>query len=541
MLRNIKISQRSVLFFGLLGILTLLLGVYALKQINNLGNISDELSELRLPQVTLTGEIRRDFLTLRLYAANYALSNDPLQKQLSKDTLNEAIKSLTNNSQALNALMNTDGKGPELLAEVDKHTKQYHQYFLTWAQAIESGDTSTAEELDIRKLTPTGAKAVAAINALVTYEMELARESAKQSKTIKKTSTSSIIIAIIFAQIGVAILAVLFSRSLITPLQLAVRTAQRIATGDLSQKVVDNGKDEAAEMMKAMQQMQEQLHRTINHIADSSHQLATTSEELSIVTNESSKIVHDQGEQLEQAATAVNEMTAAVDEVASNASATSSNSAQANEKAQIGQSKLNETISTINNLAAEISKTTEDIMALAGNVQEIGQVIDVIRAIAEQTNLLALNAAIEAARAGESGRGFAVVADEVRALAHRTQESTKEIERMIGNVQGKTDTAVTSMGTSNEWAKSTTGMAQELSTALFEITSLIQEISEQNLNIASAAEEQAMVAREVDKNLVAIRDLSYQTSSGANETNASSQELARLAEQMSELLKQFKL
>src|SRR5690554_7024573 len=143
MLRNIKISHRSVLFFGLLGILTLLLGIYALKQINNLGNISDDLSELRLPQVTLTGEIRRDFLTLRLYAANYALSNDTQQKQLSKDTLNEAITSLTNNSQALNALMDTDGKGPELLAEVDKYTKQYHQYFLTWAQAIESGDIST--------------------------------------------------------------------------------------------------------------------------------------------------------------------------------------------------------------------------------------------------------------------------------------------------------------------------------------------------------------------------------------------------------------
>src|SRR5690554_381406 len=113
MLRNIKISHRSVLFFGLLGILTLLLGIYALKQINNLGNISDDLSELRLPQVTLTGEIRRDFLTLRLYAANYALSNDTQQKQLSKDTLNEAITSLTNNSQALNALMDTDGKGPD--------------------------------------------------------------------------------------------------------------------------------------------------------------------------------------------------------------------------------------------------------------------------------------------------------------------------------------------------------------------------------------------------------------------------------------------
>lgn len=541
MLRNIKISQRSVLFFGLLGLLTLLLGIYSLKQISNLGTISDELSELRLPQVTLTGEIRRDFLTLRLYAANYALSDDQQQKQLSKDTLNQAIASLEDNTQKLNALVDVNGQGPELLANVDKYTQLYHQYFLTWAQAIEEGNTAKASDMDINKLTPTGAKAVAAINDLVTYEMEVAQSSAQASKTIKSSSTTSIIVAIVFTQIGVIILAVLFSRSLITPLQLAVSTAQRIATGDLSQRVVDKGKDEAAEMMHALQQMQEQLHHTINHISDSSQQLATTSEELSIVTNESSKVVHDQGEQLEQAATAVNEMTAAVDEVASNASATSSNSSQANEKAQQGQGKLNDTISTIHNLAEEIGKTTQDIMALAGNVQEIGQVIDVIRAIAEQTNLLALNAAIEAARAGESGRGFAVVADEVRALAHRTQESTKEIERMIGNVQDKTDTAVSSMGTSNEWAQSTTSMSQELSTALHEITSLIEEISEQNLNIASAAEEQAMVSREVDKNLVAIRDLSYQTSSGANETNASSQELASLAEQMSALLKQFKL
>lgn len=541
MLRNIKIGQRSVLFFGLLGAVTLLLGIYALSQLNNLGKISDELSELRIPQITLTGEIRRDLLTVRLYGANYALSNNPKQKQLSKDTINKATESLAQNSKKLNKIMDINSKGPQLLADVDKYTQLYHQYFLTWANAIEDGDTNTAEDLDVNKLTPTGAKAVDAVNALVAYEMSLAQNSAKQSKKIKRSSITSIIVAIIAAQLGVAVLAILFSRSLITPLQFAVATAQRIATGDLSQTIVDNGKDEAAEMMAAMQQMQEQLHTTIHHVADSSQQLATTSEELSIVTNESSKIVHDQGEQLEQAATAVNEMTAAVDEVANSASHTSSNSEKANEKAQLGQAKLNETLQTINSLAAEIGNTTQDIMALAGNVQEIGQVIDVIRAIAEQTNLLALNAAIEAARAGESGRGFAVVADEVRALAHRTQESTKEIERMIGNVQSKTDTAVSSMGTSNDWAKSTTGMAQELGAALFEITSLIQEISEQNLNIASAAEEQAMVAREVDKNLVAIRDLSYQTSSGANETNASSQELARLAEQMSALLKQFKL
>lgn len=540
MIRNMRISQRSALFFGLLGLTALILGMFALNQIGKLNDVSSEFAELRMPQVTLTGNIRRDFLTIRLYAANFALSANDDQKRKAQETFQAAAKSLQNNSTELSKLISTD-KGHELIKSVVNLTNRYSDALNQWMSVLLTNDLAEANRLDIDVLTPVGAQAVAAINDLVEYELQLATGSAEHAKKIESSAVTGIITAIIITLIAVAILAITFSRSLIAPLQLAVSEAQRIATGDLSKPISDNSRDEAGDLIRALQRMQDQLHETINHIADSSQQLAATSEELSVVTNESSKIVHSQGEQLEQAATAVNELTAAIDEVANSANITSANAEEVNSGAQSGQVKLVETREIIEKLAHELQQTSSGVTELANDVNNISQVMDVIRSIAEQTNLLALNAAIEAARAGESGRGFAVVADEVRALAHRTQESTVEIEGMISSVQGKTKTAVQNMNTSNQWAETTKQAADELVSMLTTVAQLISQINEQNLNIASAAEEQAMVAREVDQNLVAIRDLSFQTSSGANETHASSQELASLAERMNELLKQFKL
>lgn len=160
-------------------------------------------------------------------------------------------------------------------------------------------------------------------------------------------------------------------------------------------------------------------------------------------------------------------------------------------------------------MTSTIEATSTEVQELADKVHNISRVLDVIRAIAEQTNLLALNAAIEAARAGEQGRGFAVVADEVRALAHRTQQSTKEIENMIGTLQQGTEKSVEAMNVCRTMA-----------------TSILQ---------------QAQVAREVDRNLVNIRELSTQSAAGAEQTNSSSRELSRLAVEMTDLVNRFKI
>ncbi|WP_420042180.1 methyl-accepting chemotaxis protein [Pseudomonas fulva] len=337
------------------------------------------------------------------------------------------------------------------------------------------------------------------------------------------------------------ILALILTRSIVRPLSEALNVADVIAAGDLTQRIQVNGSDEPARLMGALQAMQKNLHGAIQSIADSSNQLASASEELHAVTEDSTRGLHQQSTEIDQAATAVNEMTAAVEEVARNAVSTSEASKESNTTALRGREQVRETVDSISQLARDVTDTSGEVERLAEQIREISKVLDVIRSIAEQTNLLALNAAIEAARAGEAGRGFAVVADEVRALAHRTQQSTQEIEGMIGGIQSGTEKTVAAMQHSNQRAHSTLEVAKAAGSALEQITEAIAMINERNLVIASASEEQAQVAREVDRNLVNIRDLSLQTSAGANQTSASSQELSRLAVDLNALVTRFKI
>ncbi|WP_397428765.1 methyl-accepting chemotaxis protein [Pseudomonas asplenii] len=241
------------------------------------------------------------------------------------------------------------------------------------------------------------------------------------------------------------------------------------------------------------------------------------------------------------AATAVNEMSAAVEEVASNAASTSQLTSQSSSAAIAGRTQVEETVAAINQMVSSVQMTSTEVQALANMATDISKVLDVIRAIAEQTNLLALNAAIEAARAGEAGRGFAVVADEVRALAHRTQQSTQEIEQMVGSIQSGTSNAVSSMSQTSTQAQKTLEMAHGAGKVLVNITDSLGQINERNLMIATAAEEQAQVAREVDQNLVSIRDLSSETSEGSSQTAIATAELSGLAANLNRLTRQFQL
>ncbi|WP_413786154.1 methyl-accepting chemotaxis protein [Pseudomonas nunensis] len=287
--------------------------------------------------------------------------------------------------------------------------------------------------------------------------------------------------------------------------------------------------------------MQLSLKETIQQIASASDQLASAAEELTAVTDNGSRGLIRQNDEIQQAATAVTEMTSAVEEVARNAVSTSEASRSTSEQASNGRDKARNAVTAINNATSEIASSTTMVKDLAGRVRDIGKVLDVIRGIAEQTNLLALNAAIEAARAGEQGRGFAVVADEVRALAARTQASTGEIEGMINAVQTSADQAVSAMGKSQALVNDTQSLAHATGEALELIAEGISQINERNIVIATASEEQANVAREVDRNLVNIQDLSAQTAAGAHQTNASTQELSNLAISFNTLVNRFRL
>lgn len=538
MIRQLKIGQRSILAFGILGLITLILGVIAISQFSRTGTVAETLVSLRVPAAITVGELRRDFLLTRLQTVNAIYAKDEQSRNAAINQLEQLNTNFTANMQKMAGFVESvDGK--QLLSQIASSRVEYDNQHMRLMAYIRAGNLEQADQFRHQGFNELGLKVTESLNELGRYQQQRAASAGDDVRSIIKAANLMMVVAIVIAVVLVIVFAWIFSSSLLKPIQMALTASQNIAAGDLTSQFNDVHRDEMAEMIRSLARMQQQLKQTIVAINDSSNQLSTTAEELSVVTEQSTRVLHNQSDELEQAATAVTELTTAIEEVARNAAATSQNSDLADTKAKSGYDKVKHTISTVGELEREIGHTRNGVQTLAAQIKDISQVLDVIRAIAEQTNLLALNAAIEAARAGDSGRGFAVVADEVRALAHRTQQSTKEIESMMQAIQNETANTVKAITVSSEKAERTRHIAQEAGDALAQIASAIVQINEQNLTIASAAEEQATVAREVDRNLVNLRELSVQTSAGANQTSASSNELAKLAEQLHQLVQKF--
>jgi methyl-accepting chemotaxis protein len=237
----------------------------------------------------------------------------------------------------------------------------------------------------------------------------------------------------------------------------------------------------------------------------------------------------------------MNQMTATVQEVASHAARAAESARQADEEAQDGKRIMQQTLNAMDTLANEVENAAGVIHSLEKESEEIGSVLDVIRGIAEQTNLLALNAAIEAARAGEQGRGFAVVADEVRTLASRTQASTQEIQNMIERLQAGANNAVKAMEAGQTQARKGVEQASLAGASLETITQSVTTISDMNMQIASAAEEQSSVADEINRNIATISQSADNTAHGSQQTAIAGDELARLAAELRELVGHFKV
>ncbi len=539
-IRRLNISIRSAIGFGLIGFMVLALGLFALKQMADMRKESSQVDQVWLPSLISLGGLdigmqRTRALTIRMVTLDSSEALSATRQTL--DKLSGDVRSMQADYERL--LTTAEEK-----SAYERFKAARSLYMVEQAKVVDYASKREREQALQVMNGSINAHADAMTKALTDLQQINEKEAGRaagRALAAYETAFNWVIITIVMAALVTVALAVLFTRSIVRPLRQAVEVAEAVASGDLTRDFLIEGNDEPARLLAALKAMQASLRNTIQGISDSSNQLASAAEELNTVTEDSTRGLHQQNHEIEQAATAVNEMTAAVDEVARNAVATSEASRESDKTAQHGRGQVIKTVESIGLLAADVTTTASQVEQLAGQVRDISKVLDVIRSIAEQTNLLALNAAIEAARAGEAGRGFAVVADEVRALAHRTQQSTQEIEQMIGDVHQGTDKAVQAMQASNERARSTLDVARTAGEALEDITRAISQISERNLVIASASEEQAQVAREVDRNLINIRDLSLQSSAGANQTSAASQELSQLAIRLNEMVARFRI
>ena len=537
-LRNLKIAPRAFLGFAFIALLVIVLGVFAVNRMSIIRQASVDMEMTQLPSIGFLGNVTENVLRLRILSFRVLVNRDPAALQEAQTRISVLVDKVRSAQASYAALP----AGPEEAALYKTFATTLDNYMQSQSQMLDLSRQNKLEEM--RALINTRIKEGTdqmgeQLNKLVALNAADAKAASAKAGEHYSEAFIGIVTVAVMASLLTVLLAWLLTRSILTPLNRAVLAAETIAGGNLSKVIEVDGNDEPARLLGALSAMQINLRKTIEQIAGSATQLGAAAEELSTVTQEASRGLQQQNNEIEQAATAVNEMTAAVEEVARNAVSTSEASNQSTQAAREGRDRVVETVDAIQTMTHDVQNTALMIEGLATQGRDIGKVLDVIRAIAEQTNLLALNAAIEAARAGEAGRGFAVVADEVRALAHRTAQSTQEIEKMVAGIQNGTGEAVSSMQQSNQRTQSTLEMARAAGIALEQITQSIQLINERNLVIASASEEQAQVSREVDRNLVNIRDLATQSAAGANQTSAATHELSRLAVDLNAMVARF--
>ncbi|NWB85700.1 methyl-accepting chemotaxis protein [Pseudomonas gingeri] len=537
--RNIRLTSRSLLGFGLICLLLISLGLTSLYRMKEIHDASLELQANWLPSVRQAARIQNAALLYRLDGRRFVMDDDR-QSKSSLDKLAALKTTLSQETEKYASMVSS----PEEKQRYDQVIVNVRTYQDLLDQLVGMSQTASFEAMThfIRDTSSEAAKKLqTSIEALMSINEEGAGRSGQVANASYDSAFLLTLIFIVLALVVTCVVALLFTRSIAQPINALRLSMQKIADGDLKSKVEISGRDEITDLQTVAAAMRSSLKNTIEHIADSSRQLASAAEQMSAITHESTAGIQQQSIETDQAATAVNQMTAAVEEVARNA-VSASESTQASERsARVVQDRVGETIDSIERLSSRVEQTKSDIEGLAGQALHIAKVLDVIGSIAEQTNLLALNAAIEAARAGEQGRGFAVVADEVRALAHRTQQSTQEIEQMVKGIQVDSKKAVESMNHSSEETRVTRSLAHETGLAIKEVTLSISHINDKNLLIATASEQQAQVARSVDRNLVSIRDLSIQSSSAASQTSIASSELSKLAGGLNHLIARFSL
>ncbi|HXQ99539.1 MAG TPA: methyl-accepting chemotaxis protein [Pseudomonas sp.] len=541
-LRSLNIAPRALLCFGFFALLVTVQGVFSLWQSADLKQAQEVVETTVLPTVQRIGDIGNNLTSIRLWNSVARTAPDADTEKQARQRVGQSREDLQGNVNKLRPLLTTV-EGQKVYTDLQAALTRYLGVHARFLDAVEQQRNDVVNSL----VSASGEMTLAAeaLNKIIAQATQLTDQkvtaTALAADATYVQARNITVATIVVALLATLTLAGLFTRSLSAPIAKALSVAERIAANDFSQPVQADGQDEPGRLLNALAIMQDNLRRTVMQLSDSSNQLASTSEEMSAVTQDAMQGVQRQNDEINQAATAINQMSAAVEEVARNAAQASVAARDSSQSAENGRRRVEETVSVITELHSAVGLTASEIDGLAGQVKGISSVLDVIRGIAEQTNLLALNAAIEAARAGEAGRGFAVVADEVRALAHRTQQSTAEIERMITSIQNGAGKAVTAMSNSSDRAQASLQVAEAAGQALAEITAAIILINERNLGIAAATEEQAQVAREVDRSLTSIRDLSNQTAAAASQTSGASGELSQLAVGLNGMVQVFRV
>ncbi|RYY76326.1 MAG: methyl-accepting chemotaxis protein [Gammaproteobacteria bacterium] len=503
---------------------------------------------------------------LRVAMNNIVVSSAILRNHMFADMMHDAL-----NSDVNAALIAAESSGTDEISAVEKELKEHSELFTETLGKNEDLISDYKTHAALTKVLPALRTYISSANKIVQtaktnrpnalammsefhdaftrleVEMEalteLIEENVKLTQKVaedqeKNTARVLVIISVVGTML-MFLISQLVIKNIMVVLKRLVHVSERVAAGDLTVHIDTSESDELGALARAMEKMRTHLLNVISQISDTSSRLLSSVEDIAVVTRAASNHMIAQRSETEQVATAMNEMTATVHEVSNNILATATSAQQAAEETTMGAKIVAEAVQSITVLADQISSASAIINRVEHNSHNISKVVDVIKNIAEQTNLLALNAAIEAARAGEQGRGFAVVADEVRTLASRTQQSTGEINEMISQLQLESKSSVGAMNKSCEQADVVVSKAENAGQSLNTIALTVSRISELSAQIATAAEEQTAVSEEINRNIVHINEAAIYTADGTQKTTEAINQLAKITNDLQQLVKQF--